>query len=57
MPEDKKYIADEKKAELLKNNLADEETLLLYEDLFHKGNLTRRQGEKILERIIRECAK
>jgi hypothetical protein len=52
MPEDKKYIADEKKAELLKNNLADEETLLLYEDLFHKGNLTRRQGEKILERII-----
>ena len=52
MPEDKKYISDEKKAELLKNNLTDEETLSLYEELFHKGNLTKRQGEKILNQII-----
>lgn len=52
MPEDKKYITDEKKAELLKNNLTDGETLSLYEELFHKGNLTKRQGEKILEQII-----
>ena len=56
MPEDKKYILDEKRAELLKNNLADEDTLKLYEDLFHKGNLTKRQGERILEQII-ESAK
>ena len=52
MPEDKKYITDEKKAELLKNNLTDGETLSLYEELFHKGNLTKRQGEKILNQII-----
>ena len=55
MPEDKKYIADDRKAELLKNNLADEDTLSLYEDLFHKGNLTKRQGQKILEHIVQNA--
>ena len=57
MPEDKKYITDEKKADLLKNNLADTETLNLYEELFYKGNLTKRQGEKILDQIMENAQK
>jgi hypothetical protein len=52
MPEDRKYISAEKRAELIKDNFADEDTLSAYEDLFAKSGLTKRQSNKALEQII-----
>ncbi len=52
MPEDRKYISSDRRAELIKDNFADDDTLSAYEDLFAKSGLTKRQSNKALEQII-----
>ena len=52
MPDDKKYISDERRQELLKSNIADDDTLNAYETLFANSGLTKRQSEKALTQII-----
>jgi hypothetical protein len=50
LPEDGKYLADDVRAELLKDG-ADTEALSAYEQLFHKSGLTARQGRNLLDNL------
>jgi hypothetical protein len=52
MPEDRKYISSEKRAEFIKGELADEDSLTAYEELFANSGLTKRQSEKALKHIM-----
>jgi len=56
MPEDRKYISSEKRAEFIKDELADEDSLTAYEELFANSGLTKRQSEKALKQIMANTA-